>query len=185
LRGKKKQRFLLSFVAGNTLPPRKSEQSAIAMSTIHIRIAHPLDRPSLARLFHALWPKGPAEEHSQELEAILSGKPPGTLPLVVFVAEANDRSLLGFIEVGLRSHADSCNPALPVGYVEGWYVAQAHRRRGVGKQLMAAAEDWARSRGCVEMASDTHIDNKLSERAHRSLGYQAVERAILFRKTLR
>jgi aminoglycoside 6'-N-acetyltransferase I len=125
------------------------------------------------------------EEHSRELEAILSGNPPGTLPLVVFVAEANDKSLLGFLEVGLRSHADSCDPAQPVGYVEGWYVTDAHRKLGIGKQLLAAAEDWARRQGCTEMASDMQIGNELSQRVHQSLGYEIVERAILFRKALR
>jgi aminoglycoside 6'-N-acetyltransferase I len=155
------------------------------MSNIHVRLALPADRPILAELFHALWPKGPVAEHSRELEAILSGKPPGTLPLVVFVAEGNDHSLLGFIEVGQRSHADSCDPALPVGYVEGWFVVEGHRRSGIGKKLMAAAEDWARSQGCAEMASDTQIDNTLSQRVHQLLGFQIVERAVLFRKPLR
>ena len=155
------------------------------MSNIHVRLAQPADRPSLADLYHALRPKGPVEEHSRELEAILSGKPPGTLPLVVFVAEAIDHSLLGFIEVGQRSHADSCDPALPVGYVEGWFVVEGHRRSGIGKKLMAAAEDWARSQGCAEMASDTQIDNTLSQRVHQLLGFQIVERAVLFRKPLR
>ena len=139
----------------------------------------------MAALFHALWPEGPTEEHSKELEGILSGNPPGTLPLVVFVAEASDKSLLGFLEVGLRSHADSCDPARPVGYVEGWYVTDAHRNRGIGKQLLAAAEDWARRQGCTEMASDTQIDNELSQRVHQRLGYEIVARAILFRKGLR
>ena len=155
------------------------------ISTIHIRLANPSDRPTLAALFHALWPEGPTEEHSNELEAILSGNPPGTLPLVVFVAEASDKSLLGFLEVGLRSHADSCDPARPVGYVEGWYVTVGHRHCGIGKQLLAAAEDWARRQGCTEMASDTQIGNELSQRVHQHLGYEIVERAILFRKALR
>jgi aminoglycoside 6'-N-acetyltransferase I len=160
------------------------------MSTIHIRLANLSDRSTLAALFHALWPEGLVEEHSRELEAILSGNPPGTLPLVV-VAEANvssavqDKSLLGFLEVGLRSHADHCDPARPVGYIEGWYVTDAHRNRGVGKQLLAAAEDWARNNGCTEMASDTQLGNELSQRVHQSLGYEIVERAILFRKALR
>ena len=155
------------------------------MSTIHIRLANLSDRSTLAALFHALWPEGLVEEHSRELEAILSGNPPGTLPLVVFVAEASDKSLLGFLEVGLRSHADSCDPARPVGYVEGWYVTDAHRNRGIGKQLLVTAEDWARSQGCTEMASDTQMGNELSERVHQRLGYEIVERAILFRKALR
>jgi aminoglycoside 6'-N-acetyltransferase I len=161
------------------------------MYKIHTRLAQPPDRVPLADLFHALWPESPVEDHSRELEAILSGNPPGALPLVVFVAEANvssvaqDKSLLGFLEVGLRSHADSCDSAHPVGYVEGWYVTDAHRNRGIGKQLLAAAEDWARSQGCTEMASDTQIGNELSQRVHQSLGYEIVERAILFRKVLR
>jgi aminoglycoside 6'-N-acetyltransferase I len=155
------------------------------MSLVRIRLANPSDRSTLAALFHALWPEGPVEEHSRELEAILSGNPPGTLPLVVFVAESNDQSLLGFLEVGLRSHVDHCDPARPVGYVEGWYVTDAHRNRGIGKQLLAAAEDWARNNGCTEMASDTQIGNELSQRVHQSLGYEIVERAILFRKPLR
>jgi aminoglycoside 6'-N-acetyltransferase I len=157
----------------------------IKISTIHIRLENPSDRSTLATLFHGLWPEGPVEEHFRELQAILSGNPPGTLLLVVFVAEANDKSLVGFLEVGLRSHADSCDPARPVGYVEGWYVTDAHRNRGIGKQLLQAAEDWARRQGCTEMASDTQIGNELSQRVYQSLGYEIVESAILFRKALR
>jgi aminoglycoside 6'-N-acetyltransferase I len=155
------------------------------MPTIQVRRARLEDRAALARLRRALWPESPASELSAELVAILTRKVPGALPLVAFVAEASDKSLLGFIEVGQRSHADSCDPALPVGYVEGWYVAEGHRQRGIGKQLLAAAEDWARSQGCVEMASDTRIDNTQSQRVHQSLGFQIVERAVLFRKPLR
>jgi aminoglycoside 6'-N-acetyltransferase I len=155
------------------------------MYKIHIRLASPSDRSTLATLFHGLWPEGPVEEHFRELEAILSGNPTGTLPLVVFVAEANDKSLVGFLEVGLRSHADHCDPVHPVGYVEGWYVTDAHRKRGIGRQLLAAAEDWAQRQGCIEMASDTQIGNELSQRVHQSLGYEIVEQAILFRKALR
>jgi aminoglycoside 6'-N-acetyltransferase I len=150
-----------------------------------VRPAQPSDRAALARLREALWPESSAEEHSQELSAILAGNAPGTLPLVILVAEASDGLLLGFLELGLRSHADGCNPARPVGYVEGWYVAENHRQRGIGKKLYAAAEEWARGQGCVEMASDTQIDNTLSQRVHERLGFQIVERSILFRKALR
>ena len=150
-----------------------------------MRIAQPADRRALARLLHALWPESPAEEHARELELILAGKAPGTLPLVIFVAEDKDGTLVAFLECGLRSHADSCNPSRPVGYVEGWYVAEGHRRRGIGKTLLKAAEDWARSQGCTEMASDAVIDNELSQKVHQRLGFEVVERSVLFRKTLR
>jgi len=48
----------------------------------------------------------------------------------------------------------------------------------------AAAEDWARSQGCVEVASDTWIDNEESQRVHEALGYQVVDRCVHYRKTL-
>jgi aminoglycoside 6'-N-acetyltransferase I len=155
------------------------------MPNIRVRLARAEDRAALARLCEALWPDSSAEEHAGELTCKLSGRPPGTLPLAILVSEASDGWLTGFIEVGLRSHAEGCDPARPAGYVEGWYVVEDCRGRGVGKTLLAAAEDWARRQGCVEMASDTWLDNELSRRVHESLGFQEVERAIHFRKALR
>jgi len=49
---------------------------------------------------------------------------------------------------------------------------------------LVAAEDWARSQGCVEMASDTWVDNDLSQRVHEALGYEVVDRCVHYRKTL-
>ena len=90
---------------------------------------------------------------------------------------------LGFAEVDLRSHADGCDPARPVGYLEGWYVV-----RRLGTAVSAAgcfcAEDWARSHGCIEMASDTWIDHELSQTCHEALGFKVVDRCVHYRKAL-
>jgi len=142
------------------------------------------DHDQLVRLCEALWPKTPAEEHAQELRQILEGKPVTTLPLIILVAEASDQSLAGFLEIDLRSHADGCNPSRPVGYIEGWCVAENHRHRGIGRKLLAAGEDWARRQGCVEMASDTWVDNEVSQRVHEALGYEVVDRCVHYRKAL-
>jgi aminoglycoside 6'-N-acetyltransferase I len=149
-----------------------------------IRLAELSDCTQLVRMREVLWPKTSAEEHARELRQILEGKPVATLPLIILVAEASDRILAGFLEVDLRSHADGCNPSHPVGYVEGWYVAENHRHKGIGGKLLAAAEDWARRQGCVEMASDTWIDNEVSQRVHEASGYEVVDRCVHFRKTL-
>jgi len=154
------------------------------MSDICIRSAQPSDRSGLVRLRVALWPNSSAEEHDRELAAILDGERVVTMPLTILVAETGDRTLVGFLEVDLRSHADGCNPAQPVGYVEGWYVVEGHRHQGIGKKLIKEAEDWARSHGCVEMASDTWIDNDVSQRAHEALGYEVVDRCVHYRKAL-
>src|ERR1051325_12235178 len=132
----------------------------------------------------ALWPKSSAEEHAQELRLILASKTVTTLPLTILVAEAGDGSLVGFVEVALRSHADGCNPSRPVGYIEGWYVAEDQRHLGIGKKLLEQAEDWARGHGCAEIASDALMDNEVSQRAHEALGYEVVDRCVHYRKTL-
>jgi aminoglycoside 6'-N-acetyltransferase I len=151
---------------------------------IFIRRAQLSDCDQLARMCEALWPDASAEEHARELALILEGKPVTTLPLIILVADVGDRMLAGFLEVDLRSHADGCNPSRPVGYIEGWYVAQSYRTRGIGRKLLAAAEDWARSQGCIEVASDTWIDNEVSQRVHEALGYEVVDRCVHYRKTL-
>ena len=154
------------------------------MSEICIRLAQPSDRDQLARLRRVLWPQSSAEEHARELTLILEGRLPLTMPLIILVAETTDQTLAGFLEADLRSHADGCNPSRPVGYIEGWCVAEDHRRRGVAKKLLAAAEDWARSQGRIEMASDTWIDNTVSQHVHQALGYEVVDRCVHYRKTL-
>jgi aminoglycoside 6'-N-acetyltransferase I len=151
-----------------------------------IRPAHLSDLDQLASLRAALWPESSAEQHAQELQLLLGGKAALVLPmpLTILVAEASDETLLGFLEVDLRSHADGCNPSQPVGYIEGWYVDEDHRHRGIGRKLLAQAEQWARNHGCVEMASDAVIDNEVSHRAHQAMGYEVVDRCVHYRKRL-
>jgi aminoglycoside 6'-N-acetyltransferase I len=154
------------------------------MIYISVRFARPADREQLARLRAALWPESSAEEHLEELVSILAVRPPGRMPLVVLVAAAADGTLAGFLEAGLRSHADGCGEAHAVGYVEGWCVVEKFRRCGIGAELLRAAEDWARGQGCVEMASDAQIENEVSQRAHEALGFGIASRSVNYRKAL-
>jgi aminoglycoside 6'-N-acetyltransferase I len=104
------------------------------------------------------------------------------------VAERRTRAgaeIIGFIEVGLRSHAQGCDGRRPVGFIEGWGVDATYRGRGVGKRLMDAAEDWARGQGCTELASDTWQKTPSSQRAHLALGFEEVDRVVNYRKPLR
>lgn len=151
---------------------------------MNVRFARLEDQVALALMRTELWPDNSAEEHGRELQEILGGTAPLVMPLVIFIAEVDPSRPIGFLEAGLRSCADGCNPYRAVGYVEGWYVIEQYRQHGVGRSLLAAAENWARSQGCVEMASDALLDNEISQRAHEALGYSVVDRCVHYRKPL-
>ncbi|HYU52783.1 MAG TPA: GNAT family N-acetyltransferase [Gemmatimonadaceae bacterium] len=143
-----------------------------------IRVYRDADWSDWLRLSLALFPEYSAEgldagmrEHRARPDA------------EVFVAEREDGSVAGFVEVGSRPYADGCDTS-PVGYIEAWYVDPDVRRMGYGHALLAAAEEWARGRGYREMASDSRLDSEISHAAHRRAGYDEVDRIVQFRKVL-
>jgi hypothetical protein len=87
-----------------------------------VRPARGSDLRALTQMRASLWPDTGTEQHLRELDAIFTDSMIGTLPMVILVAETDNGELMGFLEVGLRSHADGCNPSRPVGFVEGWFV---------------------------------------------------------------
>lgn len=139
----------------------------------------PADTDEWLRMRVALWPDSSPEELAEETGTFFeeAGTP------AVFVSPRPEGGLRGFIELSIRPWAEGCR-SKDVGYIEGWYVDPDTRTTGVGRALVRAAEEWARSHGCTEMASDTWIDNETSIDAHLALGYEEVERAVLFRKNL-
>jgi aminoglycoside 6'-N-acetyltransferase I len=144
-----------------------------------IRHATHGDQSEWLRLRSALWPACPLDDHRSEMQEQLDDQS----HYAVFVVERDTDRLGGFLEASLRAYADGCRTS-PVGYIEGWYVDADLRQQGWGGELVKAAEQWAVAQGCTEMASDCELDNDVSFRAHLALGYEEVDRAIQFRKSL-
>jgi|SRR6185369_5103937 aminoglycoside 6'-N-acetyltransferase I len=126
-----------------------------------------------------LWPD-PAG-HRAEVARFFAGD--RREPAEVLIAFDTAGDAVGFAELSIRNVVDGCSTG-NVGYLEGWYVAPAVRREGVGRALIAAAEQWARRQGCTEFGSDASIDNEVSVAAHRALGFEETSRGVLFRKDL-
>jgi GNAT superfamily N-acetyltransferase len=144
-----------------------------------VREAQRTDASEWLRLRSLLWPDG-AHDHAPEISAFFEGKGRGID--VVFVAAEGER-LVGLLEVSIRSYAEGCTSDR-VAYLEGWYVDEASRGRGVGRALVEAAESWARKERITEMASDTEVANDASASAHAALGFEEVEAIRVFRKNL-
>ena len=127
-----------------------------------------------------LFPDIDKATHYQEADQILS------LPekYCVFIHLNESNKMTGFIEVSFWESVQKIIPER-AGYIEGWFVREELRRRGIGKALLKKAEQWTLARGCWKIFSDTDIENSISQQAHQSLEFKEVDRMILFRKILK
>src|SRR5688572_19214698 len=131
----------------------------------------------------ALWPDANEDELRLEVARYFVAHGEPLLPHCVFIAETEGK-IVGMLELSLRPYVDGCDGS-PVPFIEGWYVAEEARRSGIGGALVRAAEEWAIAQGYSEMASDALLDNDVGHWAHAALGFDEVERAVRFRKTLK
>ena len=133
------------------------------------------------RMRRQLWPDSSEEHHRDDIAQFFAGGTRDALAVLIAV-DASDNAI-GFAELSIRPYAEGCRTNR-VAYLEGWYVTPEVRGQGVGRALTEAAEEWGRAQGCTEFASDTEADNKLSQRAHRALGFEDAGLIRCFRKDL-
>jgi aminoglycoside 6'-N-acetyltransferase I len=136
------------------------------------------DRAAWVRMRGALWPGESLHAHGAEIDEILGGADAWG-----FVAETPTGEAVGFAELALRKYANGCD-SRPVPFLEGIWVDAAFRRRGIGARLIEHIEAFVAARGFREVGSDTPLDNRASQAAHRAWGFCETERVVYFRKLL-
>ena len=142
-----------------------------------IRKATPTDSLALAGLACCMWGGSPDERAPEFAELTASSE------AACFLAFDDDKAV-GFAQCQLRhDYVEGCETS-PVGFLEGVYVDDAHRRSGVARALLSACENWAKSVGCTEFASDCEIDNHDSLAWHLKNGFDEMGRTIWFAKKL-
>lgn len=137
-----------------------------------------------AALRHALWPDADIATHRAEAADSLSDSDQVAFLVRDAAPGVQEGGVLGIAEASLRrDYVNGCETS-PVAFLEGIYVREGQRKRGVARLLVRAVEDWARSVGCSELASDADIGNDASHRMHDALGFEETERVVYFRKLL-
>jgi ribosomal protein S18 acetylase RimI-like enzyme len=99
------------------------------------------------------------------LDRVLTTTPPDT---TVFIAEDQSGTQLGFVH--LRGDVDYFSGET-YGHVSDIVVANESQGRGVGRALMTAGEEWARSQGYPYITLHAFIQNKRATAMYESLGY--------------
>lgn len=149
------------------------------LSGVSVFQAAPEDADTVAGLALLLWPDNSLPELVSDFnELFLSER------AAVFLIVCNGEPA-GFGQCQLRYDYVEGTQTSPVGYLEGIFVKPEYRRRGYARRLLSACEQWAKSMGCREFASDCELDNEDSLRFHLKTGFLEANRIICFTKELR
>jgi GNAT superfamily N-acetyltransferase len=139
-----------------------------------VRPAVAADGPEVAALCEQFGYPATAEAIGRRLAAI-GGDPDAA----VLVATAGG-AVIGWVHVRTLQllQRDLC------AEIGGLVVDGAWRRRGIGRRLMAAAEDWARGHGVGLIRLRSNVIRDDAHRFYRRLGYADSKTSVLFTKAL-
>lgn len=143
-----------------------------------IRKATMNDLPRLTELSLELWPDNAVDTMYYDLGKIMMAG-----DSVFFLAYREDVAV-GFAQCQLRHDYVEGTENSPVGYLEGIYVMEACRKQGIAKKLLVACEEWAKTMGCREFASDCELGNDEGLRFHLRTGFEEANRIICFVKRI-
>ncbi len=134
-------------------------EDAEAAARLATQLGYPSTAEQIERRFHALREAADAR---------------------VFVAEGADGTPVGWIHVFGRRMLES-DPDAEIG---GLVVDERLRGRGIGKALMAVAEEWAREKGYRAVCLRSNVIRKEAHEFYKGLGYEVVKTQHKLRKQL-
>jgi GNAT superfamily N-acetyltransferase len=171
---------------------RSSERKEGVVEAVSVRSAELRDREALCRLYY--------EFHEYHVRGVPDrlrglGEPPDTYAgselyqaltrilqdddAAIFLAQVARRTV-GLVEAYLRQ--DEPNPlrvSRRYGYLQSLMVDEAFRRRGIGTQLMDAAQRWAQDKGAAEMRLEIWEFEAGPLRFYEGRGYRTLRRTLV------
>ena len=145
------------------------------IANFRLRPAAMADAPQLAELCGQLGYPSTAAEVEARLRAIPAGD-----EHAIFVAENSEGKLVGCIHVFLMHAVEIDTQAEILGLV----VDGDCRSMGVGKSLLAGAEEWARERGVRIIGLRSNVIRERAHAFYEREGYTVLKKQKAFRKGL-
>lgn len=141
---------------------------------IDIRDARLEDSTQLAELSGQLGYPSTAEQIRQRLKAIAD------FPESAIFVAASGNQVAGFVGVQVLHTLEADQRVEVTALV----VLEEFRSRGVGKLLMARAEEWARSQRCTIIGLRSNVIRERAHSFYQRLGYEHLKTQKAFRKSL-
>ncbi|MEX0287667.1 MAG: aminoglycoside 6'-N-acetyltransferase [Flavobacteriaceae bacterium] len=126
-----------------------------------------------------LFPNYSRKELKKDLEHAVSSEKHETFFAI------QKETIMGFVNVSVRSDYVEGATSSPVGYLEALFVKPEFRKQGIAKYLSEIAEKWAVAQGCSQMGSDTWDWNKSSIEFHKKIGFKEEDILVHFIKDIR
>lgn len=136
------------------------------------------DSKAIALLAVQMWTNHTVEDLTSAFSSLIDSNNSTVYLLII------NGNTEGFAQCGLRHDYVEGTTGNPVGYLEGIFVQEQYRNQGFAKQLLNYCEQWAKEKGCCEFASDCELDNEVSRRFHKKLGFDEANRIICFTKKI-
>ncbi|MBI1349249.1 GNAT family acetyltransferase [bacterium] len=133
-------------------------------ATVQIRVATPEDTEAIVSLWERCGLTRPWNDPRKDI-----ARKSKVNPELFLVAESGGQ-IIGTVMAGYEGHR---------GWINYLGVDPAHQRQGVGRQLMAAAEDKLQASGCPKINLQVRSTNAAVIDFYRALGYGIDEVASL------
>jgi len=149
--------------------------AAAKEAQVKIRRARRSDAARIAELSGQLGYPATASQIAQRLR--------GLRPVAqhaVFVADLPGSGVTGWVHVSVAHLVDSETRA----EVNGLVVAEGQRSLGAGAELLEAAEEWSRKRGCRSMSVRSNVIRERAHKFYERQGYEHYKSQKAFRKSL-
>jgi aminoglycoside 6'-N-acetyltransferase I len=143
-----------------------------------IRKAEKEDYFIVAKLANQLWANHSLQDLEVEFKEYLASKKD-----CIFICY-QEKEAIAFAHCSLRDEYVEGSTTAPVTYLEGIFVKENYRKKGIAQELVFACEKWAQEHDCKEIASDCEIENELSYSFHLKSGFQEINRVICFVKQI-
>lgn len=102
----------------------------------------------------------------------------------IFFGATFKNYLIGFIQISIRTDYVNGSTTSPVGFIEGIFVDENYRKKGIARKLVDRAVSYFKNEGIKEIASDVLIDNIDSQNFHKSIGFEEIERVVCYIKRI-